>query len=625
MHLFRTVFPLLIFLATLSLSAQTQWDLLRSETKLDEVYAQYNLNGQGVLVALIERGIDYAHPDFIDAQGNTRIAYIYDMLDPSGANATDNPYGIGTIFHRTDIDQALDGGPALPTHDNYGHGTACTGIAAGDGSGMTGAPYQGVAHGATIISVKVNEDFFPTAGTVTGQNGFFDPTYIPLALQFVKDKADELNLPVVALLNLGSIGGPTDGSSEVSRAMADFAGPGRILICGVGDDGGNANRAADTLTQGESVDLRIHKGTTGNLRFELWYEGEDRLDVSITSPNGALFGPFLSPATNLDAAFQQAGGFSYYHRGSEQDFSGADNGQRQILVDIGGDTGTYVFRLTGSTIQEGDFFASLNPSTYANENRFLNQVFEGGSIADYPSARNVIVPTDYVFDTLYTDIDGIPRSRGGQGAVGDLWIGSSSGPTLDGRLGVDIAVPGELSVGAYSPDTYYSQFRFNMMQGSNGLYGLQTAVSAAAPFLAGVVALMLEVNPELGYEDIRDILHQSAASDAFTGTVPNPRWGHGKLDALGAVQGAQASLSTVVPTLNPLPLLLYPNPASESISFRYSGPLPAVFVLRDMMGRKVMKGQLSAPMGSVPLTGVTPGLYEWSLEGNPRSTRILIR
>ena len=139
----------------------------------------------------------------------------------------------------------------------------------------------------------------------------------------------------------------------------------------------------------------------------------------------------------------------------------------------------------------------------------------------------MIVPTDYVYDSTYVDVDGIARARGGQGAEGDLWIGSSTGPTLDGRLGVDVAVPGELNIGAYSPGTFYSRFRFNIAENSNGLYGLQNAVSAAAPILTGVIALMLEVNPNLTYEQVRDILHQSARSDAFTGVVPNPRWGYG--------------------------------------------------------------------------------------------------
>ena len=125
------------------LVAQTQGDNLRTETRLDQVYSQYALDGEGVIVAMIERGIDYRHPDFIDANGDTRIAYIYDMIDASGASAPNNTYGVGTIYTRAQIDAALDGGADLPTADRHGHGIACTGLAAGDGSGMVGAPTEG--------------------------------------------------------------------------------------------------------------------------------------------------------------------------------------------------------------------------------------------------------------------------------------------------------------------------------------------------------------------------------------------------------------------------------------------------------------------------------------------------
>ena len=596
------------------LLAQTQGDALRAETRLDQVYAQHGLSGQGVIVAMIERGIDYTHPDFVDANGDTRIAYIYDMVDPTGANAPGNPYGIGTIYTRADIDAALDGGAPLATADRFGHGIACTGLAAGDGSAMPGAPYRGAAPGATIISVKVNQDPFPATGNIAGQSGFFNPAYIPVALQFVADKAEELGLPCVALLNLGSIGGPTDGSSEVARAMADFAAPGRILVCGSGDDGGNANRAADTLAQGETVDLLIQKAEAGNLRFEAWYADADRFAVSIGLPGGTFMGPYPGPGTNQQAEQQVNASFAYYHRGSGVDFSGADNAQRQILIDISGAPGTYTVRLTGSTVSQGRFFASLNPSLFYNNNRFLNQVFPGASINDYASAFDIIVPTDYVYDSTYVDINGVPRHRGGQGAQGDLWIGSSTGPTLDGRLGVDIAVPGELNVGAYSPDTYYAQFAFNIVQGSNGYYGLQNAVSAAAPVLTGTIALLLEVNPQLTTAQVRDILHQTARGDAFTGNLPNPRWGYGKLDALAAVEAAQATLS--VDALAELGFAAYPNPVQDRLHYRWDSPQPGELILYDLQGRSLARHRAQAGGGTWTLPAVAPGLYLLRVHGS---------
>ncbi|MEM9984019.1 MAG: S8 family serine peptidase [Bacteroidota bacterium] len=601
----------LLLCSPIRLLSQSQGDQLRAETRLDEVYQQYDLKGKNVIVALIERGIDYRHPDFIDPAGNTRLAYVYDMIDESGANAANNPYGTGTIYERAEIDLALSSGNFLGSTDRYGHGTACMGLAAGDGSGTADSTYRGVATQATLIAVKMVHDPFPATGNIVGQSGSFTPSDIPTALDFVKDKATELGLPVVCLINLGSIGGPTDGSSVVSRAMTDFVGPGRILICGVGDDGGGANRAADTLALGETSRLEIYKARAGNLRFEAWYEGDDRFDVRISNPDGTVTGPFPSPVNNQNVDTKTSASWLYYHRGSDQDFDQADNGQRQILIDIFGDTGVYVIELIGNSIRDGKFFASLNPALYSTGNGFLTQVFPGGSINDYASSARVIVPTDYVYDTTYVDLDGIARQRGNQGAVGDLWIGSSAGPTLDGRLGVDVAVPGELSVGAYSPETYYAQFRFNMVQDGNGLYGLQTAVSAAAPVLTGVIALMLEINPQLTYEQVQALLHQSARTDAFTGSVPNARWGYGKLDALAAIQATQAL--TQIQTPRQFAFRAYPNPSTGSVQLDWQpeGSAPLQLEVLDGNGRRVLHrsalpGQKSLELD---LSGHPPGPY----------------
>ncbi|MEZ4828719.1 MAG: S8 family serine peptidase [Bacteroidia bacterium] len=372
----RTLFlSLLILLHAGLLNAQTQGDNLRAETRLDQVYQQYNLTGDGAIVAMIERGIDYTHPDFIDENGKTRIAYIYDMINSSGANAPNNPYGIGTIFTRAQIDAALTAGTPLGSTDRFGHGTACTGIAAGDGSAMPGAPYRGAAPGATIIAVKVTHDAFPATGSIAGQAGFYNPNYLPVAIQFVKDKSTELGLPVVALMNLGSIGGPTDGSSLISRAMEDFGGPGRIFVCGSGDDGGAANRAVDTVAQDSTSELIFRKGVAGNLRLEIWYSGDDRLGVFIDPPVGPSSGNLPTPATNQTSSNWGGTGINYYHRGGDNDFSGADNGQRQIMIDFSGDTGVYRVFLKGNTIVNGKYFASLNPSNFHSNNYFQNHVF----------------------------------------------------------------------------------------------------------------------------------------------------------------------------------------------------------------------------------------------------------
>ncbi|MEL6675575.1 MAG: S8 family peptidase [Bacteroidota bacterium] len=609
MRYFYLLFSAIIFSS--AVFAQTQGDLLRQETKLDQVYSQYNLSGQGVIVAMIERGIDYKHPDFIDENGNTRIAYIFDMVDPSGANDPNNTYGVGTIYSEAQINQALSSGNQLSVMDAHGHGTASTGIAAGDGSGVAGAPYRGVAHKATLIAVELTNDPFPAGSGQAGQAGFFDPTYIPIALQFVKDKAAELGLPSVSLINLGSIGGPTDGTSDISQAIDAFVGPGRLLVCGVGDDGGGDNRGELTLGQGMNDSLVVYKGVAGNLRFEAWYPGADRMGVTVIRPDGSNSGALPTPASNSGVTQLFPAGFNYYHRGADVDFSSSTNGKRQILIDITGDTGTYIIHLTGETISDGFLSASLNPSTYAWNNEFRNHVVVGKSINDYASSLKAIVPTDYVYSNTYTDIDGVARARTGEGDPGEIWVGSSAGPTLDGRIGVDVAVPGEVNFGAYSAGTYYHRFRFLQIQGGNGLYGVQNAVSGSAPVLTGTLALMLEVNDSLTTQEAKDILHQSARTDAFTGTVPNGTWGHGKLDALAAIQATQNTLGLEPVAFEDWGISIFPNPTDGLIQYTwesYAGQQAHLTVL-DLQGRIVFTTSLRQGAGQVSLENLPAGVY----------------
>ncbi|MEO0639122.1 MAG: hypothetical protein AAFY70_05330, partial [Bacteroidota bacterium] len=101
MKLSRLTLCLLILFSCLTLASQGL--LPRAEVQLDQALQQYPLTGKGTLIVILDRGIDYRHPDFLDAQGKTRITYIYDMIDPSGAQAPNNPYGIGTIFDSTQI------------------------------------------------------------------------------------------------------------------------------------------------------------------------------------------------------------------------------------------------------------------------------------------------------------------------------------------------------------------------------------------------------------------------------------------------------------------------------------------------------------------------------------------
>ena len=524
-------------------------DLARAETRTDLAVSTYGVSGQGVIVAILDRGIDWKNNDFRNDDGTTRIKYIFDLTDNSGANAPGNPYGVGTIFTEAQINAALGGGTQIATRDAVGHGTTTSGIAAGNGRNSSGTnrKYRGVAPNASIIMVKFTTEGAPAHDNQPAEAPFYNPDLLPTAINFVKAKAAELNMPAVFLANFGSINGPTDGSSVFSRTIDAEFGSGKqgfVFVNGTGDDGGMPNHAGGTIAQGETASIQIQKVNTGNLRMDLWYGGSDRFNVSIQTPNGN-FGPYTAPNNNTAATVNNTT-FGYYHRGVGQVFYGANNQKREILLDIAGPAGTYTVQLTGATVQNGRFDATINPSNIAgaaNNNRFLNFVVPG-SIWDGATAFNNIAPNSYNIRNTWTDIDGVARSTQNQGAINDLWRGSSVGPTFDGRLGVDFSAPGDSVFTTLNPTSYFATFRFNHIQDGNGFYTRASAVSAAAPQVTGIIALMLQKNPRLDQIQIRQMLRNSARSDSFTGQVPNANWGYGKVDALNAVRLAAQSVGT---------------------------------------------------------------------------------
>jgi hypothetical protein len=523
--------------------------LVREITYSDAATAELGVTGRGVAVALLDRGIDWRNADFRNDDGTTRIAYIFDLTDDTGAHAANNAYGVGTVYTRQQIDDALASGGALATRDAVGHGTATAAIAAGNGRNLASRRYRGVAPEATLLVVKVTGGA-PAHDDQPAEPAYYNAARLPVAIDFVRVKARELGLPVVMLLNLGSQGGPTDGTSSLCRKIDATVGagkPGIVFVTGPGDEGGAANRAGGVVAEGETASIRIQKSAAGPLVFDLWYADDDRFDVTVGGPSGTG-GPFVAPATESDSSVTSGPGFACYHLGASVDFYGAENGKRELYVQLTGPAGEYTIDLFGRSVANGRFDATINPSGYtgaASGNRFLTYVAPG-AIWDGATAFNNLCPSNYVFRTSWTDVDGIARSDTNGGAVGDIWRGSSAGPTFDGRDGIDVVAPGNTLFTTYAPTSYYATFRFNLVDGGEGYYGIANAVSAAAPVVTGIVALMLEANPDLDAVEIRERLRRTARADAFTGEVPNATWGYGKVDAFGAVA---LSLPGAAPTL----------------------------------------------------------------------------
>lgn len=586
-----------LLLLLLSVPTTLADDRVRTETRVDQVRAEYGLTGEGVIIAILDRGIDYEHPDFINADGTTRILAIYDLTDPTGAGDPDNPTGVGTVYTRDEINAALAGGPPLATRDAVGHGTSTAGLAGGNGL-ASGGVVQGMAPNATFVIVKFTTEGAPAHDDEPAEDPFYDPSLLPTALDYVLGLADAAAMPVVFLANFGSSGGPMDGTSDFSRAIDSRFGagiPGRVFVTGTSDDGGVPNHAGGMVGQGQVAEIQIQKSDAGFLRFNLWYPDTDRFGVEIVTPTGAS-GPLPTPPDNTTQASSSGTGYVYYHNGSDVDFWGAENDKREILIDLSGQAGIYTVRLTGTIVIGGRFDASLNPSNfYAQpDNRFLSFVEEGYTVWDGAAAFNNIAPHAYVLRTTYLDIDGIERTNpGNEVGEGELWPGSGIGPTYDGRLGVTVGAPGQSNFSTYAPRSYFASFRHNLLPiGDPGLYGIQSAVSGASPVVTGIIALLLEADPTLDQLEVRDVLEQTAHEDGFTGAVPSTEWGYGKIDAYAAATSVLMGVSNEPDVSQPQGFTLsaaYPNPFNPSTTFTLDVNMVGRVVVEafDVLGRRV--------------------------------------
>ena len=123
--------------------------------------------GKGVVIGIIDSGIDFLHADFRKPDKTTRILALWDQTLPD----SDPPwrYSKGVEYTQEQINAALQAAEAScrpkinPFHlvaskdddpERKGHGTHVAGIAAGNGRGSEGRRYRGAAPESTALFQK---------------------------------------------------------------------------------------------------------------------------------------------------------------------------------------------------------------------------------------------------------------------------------------------------------------------------------------------------------------------------------------------------------------------------------------------------------------------------------------
>ena len=238
--------------------------------------AHYNLSGKGVIVAILDSGIDYSHPDFCNVDGSTRILALYDET-------------LNREFTSEEINQALKAESEqerfriVPSRDTSGHGTHVAGIAAGNGR-ASGGVNRGVAYESPLLVVKL--------GTVD-PNGFPRTTQLMRGLDYVVNKSLELQMPMAVNISFGNSYGSHSGTALLETYINDMSNYWKTLISvGTGNEGAARGHTSGILQQGKEQEIELGVGSYETaLSLQIWKSYVDEYDILLVHPSGKSIGP----------------------------------------------------------------------------------------------------------------------------------------------------------------------------------------------------------------------------------------------------------------------------------------------------------------------------------------------
>ena len=473
--------------------------------------------GRGVVVAHIDWGVDFAHPDFRTADGKTRLLALWDQSSSEDPQRP-NRYGYGRIYEASDIDRALaapDPYAALGYDPaTYDPGSGCHGthtLSISGSNGRSRGPV-GLAPEADLIFVNLS--------TLTAEGPILLGNSVTLleGLDFIASVAGPRSL--VVNCSLGRQAGQKDGLTLTEQGMDSFllASPGRAIVQSAGNYFDRHIHARGTLRPGESRTLRLivdMADRTPN-EVDLWYSGVDRLQIKLRGPSGipeVRAGPGERIPVIIDG--REVG--HLYHR-----LYDPNNGDNQVTLFLyrAAPAGEWELTLFGEDVADGRFHAWIERDAACKgcQARF----------APYDSDPTSTLGT--ICTGLRTIAVGAYDAHQEERPLAPF---SSCGPTRDGRQKPDLVAPGVRVLAARS--------RPRLGDPDPPLLTRMSGTSMAAPHVTGTVALMFAAaGRPLFIEETRRLLlaHTDPVSEDASPTE-RLRLGSGYLNTAAAVAAAE--------------------------------------------------------------------------------------
>lgn len=469
------------------------------------------LSGEGVLIAVIDSGIDYARREFRTEDGSTRILSLWDQTAAAGQPPAG--FFIGSEYSEAQINEALAAAtPAekmrlVPSIDASGHGTAVAGIAAGYSRESTSSGsaylYEGIAPRSKLLIVKLG---------LPREEGFPRTTEIMRGVTYAIRKALEWNMPLVINLSFGNSYGSHDGSSLLERFLDNASEIGRTVICvGSGNEGNSAGHAAgNALSSTATVDLAV-ADYESSLSVQLWTQYSDSYRISLRSPGGVRQElPFNIQSGKYTLRVEQTDLLIYLGEPSPYSVN------RELYIEMLPATGPYIgsgiwqFILEPLEVSVGQYYFYL-PSAAGRNARtgFTSPTPQVTLTIPSTSAKIITVGAYDSTYNSYADFSG----RGYEGTERTI------GVVTAGLVKPDLVAPG---VNVPAPDLY-------------GGYQPVTGTSFANPVVSGGAALLMEWgiikgNDRFLYgEKIKAYLRRGARPIRGETVYPNNKVGFGAL------------------------------------------------------------------------------------------------
>ena len=476
--------------------------------------------GKGVVVGVIDTGIDTTLDAFKNEEGKSRISYFWNMeindqtryptvVTPEGESHT---YSYGSEYTAADIDKQKAKSPVFT--DPGGHGTHVCGTIGGRDTKYPGmAPeVQYIVVDNTTVNDEGSEDMWSGAGSGSTLD----------AIEYIISRAEEMNMPLVVNISQGTCIGPHDGSTLFEQAIqADIEERNLIICLSAGNENSKQKTAEVTVPAGGSETVKLTMAVYPDMwdytyynSVDIWSKGNPKIDMNVACTD-------VSRDIAYEETIDEYEDFGDLKMSCSKELSCVLNGDDRCLLNFHATSDVsnnkpqlqIVFlTFTNNSSEDADISLYLQRNT---KSEFLDHV--GGCTIGMPGST----PGAITVGAFWS------RAEGSSATDGEICSFSAQGPVRKPDLysGLNAVKPDIVAPGAF----LYSMASTG--SNANAPYIAMAGTSMSTPVVAGTVALILQNMPDATPEQIKEILFDEAMSDDFTGEVPNDVYGRGKLSA----------------------------------------------------------------------------------------------